>query len=96
MFTATDRLDRVWAPKGDIVCLAPNIERFDAIAALAAIDRDGDIAHILIKHKSVKKEDFTVFLNELAEITGGPSIIFLDNLVVHKTKMVKEAAARNK
>ena len=62
---------------------------------MAAIDRDGDISHILLKHKSVCKDDFVQFLNELAEITGGPSIIFLDNLVVHKTKIVKEAAARN-
>ena len=96
MFTASDRMDRVWAPQGDMVCLAPNIERFEAIAALAAIDRDGDIAHILIKHKSIKKEDFVEFLDELADMTAGPSIIFLDNLVVHKTKIVKETAARNR
>ena len=28
MFTASDRLDRVWAPRGDMVCLTPNVERF--------------------------------------------------------------------
>ena len=95
MYTVNDRLDRVWAPQGDMVCLKPNKDRFDAIAALAAIDREGNVTHSLIKHRSVKKDDFVQFLDELADITQGPSIVFLDNLVVHKTKVVLEAAARN-
>ena len=63
------------------------------MAATAGISHDVGLEFVLLQHDAVKRDDFIEYLTELKDRQGNQKIaFFLDNLAVHHTTEVKEAA----
>ena len=66
-------------------------------AILAGISEDKGLEHYLVCLKSIKTEEYIQFLEKIAEMYPHQKIVlFVDNLIVHKTKLAKEAYERLK
>lgn len=57
---------------------------------IAAVSQDGGLEDYLIYPRSISTPQFIEFINKLSEKFGGQDFsIFMDNLSVHKTKLVQ-------
>ena len=71
--------------------------RMKAQAIVAAISEDVGYEHHLTHIRSISSEQFIRFLEELhRKFKKKPLVIFMDNLMVHKSTEVKEAYLRLK
>jgi transposase len=62
------------------------------MALIAAISEDGGLEAYSIHHRSINSEDFVAFIQILvSKFHGIEFAMFMDNLRVHKTKVVLEA-----
>ena len=69
---------------------------FKCIAVVAATDVQGRVVALLQRDMSIKTSDFVDFLRALrTRMKRQKTYIFLDNLQVHHTHIVKENAFKN-
>lgn len=67
------------------------------MAVTAAIDLDGRVTSYQVTEKSIEVEKFVEFLRGLrAKVTTDEVYVFLDNLRVHHSNVVKDYCNRNK
>jgi hypothetical protein len=62
------------------------------VAVVAAIDLNGDVVGLTLQQKCILKADFMEFLSKVSLRCRGKGTVFLDNLPMHKGKLVKEHA----
>lgn len=96
-FTSNQIRARYWAKAGDASLKIDKAKiGFKCIAVVAAIDVQGRVVALLQRDLSIKTSDFVDFLRALrTRMKKQKTYIFLDNLQVHHTHLVKDNAVKN-
>ena len=91
IFSPQTSLAKSWSAKGT------NIEQLDmrhkikTTAYVAGISEECGLETYLLEPQSINQDSFVKFLKKLRKVNKDqPLVIFMDNLVVHKTKVVTQ------
>lgn len=96
MYTTRLYEQKVWCRRGSTPYIRGQKQiGFRAIALVAAIDRNGAVVEAQLEDSSIRKEHFVAFLDKLKHHEED-TYVFLDNLSVHRSKVVKDFAAANR
>ena len=68
-----------------------NTAKYDGCeAVVAAIDAKQGLVHYMQKKKSIKKEDYEVFLRELVQRCPYKVLVLQDNCSIHRSNLIGE------
>jgi len=91
VFTFNKLGTRAWSSKYQSVTVKDIDFKIRTTAIIAAISEDDGLEALTMHKRSVSTPDFVDFIEHLSKkFNGRPFAIFMDNLRVHKTKIVKE------
>ena len=79
-----------FSAKGKNINVEGNAKSDGCEAVVAAIDSKVGLVHYLQKKRSIKKDDYEIFLRGLASKCNEKLIIFADNCSIHKSKVIAE------
>ena len=95
VFSSAQVTNKVWfGRQRERVVVQKKKAGFKAIAVAAAIDMDGKIAGLHICDHSIDRFSYVKFLEDVHKNNDNKDCIMLvDNLAVHRTKLVRDYAA---
>ena len=97
VFTSNQLCARYWARSGNqpFEVLKHKLG-FEAVAVVAGINVNGKVVAMLTQKRSINAIDFQAFLDQLAkQMKRARTFVFLDNLTLHHTVLVREKAKSN-
>lgn len=95
VFTFNTFTKKAWYSKYENLRVSQDLRSMKAKALVAAISGDSGLVDYDICSESIDANKFIAFLERLKEhFKDRPFCLFMDNLSVHKTKLVKEILER--
>ena len=93
-FSSKTRKEHTWFLAGAEAVVYKRQLHFPVVACVGAIDQHGSLVQLSTFEKSVNKDKFIQFLEELSQkVDLQEALMFLDNLSVHHSLVVKDWAA---
>ena len=84
-----------WLPGNKTIVVDRNSLGFKAVGVVAGINMLGKVVAVHMELNSIDKHSFVIFLKKVRKYNKGrKTYIFLDNLSVHYTDVVKSAAKK--
>jgi len=84
-----------WLPGNKTIVVDRNSLGFKAVGVVAGINMLGKVVAVHMELNAIDKHSFVVFLKKVRKYNKGrKTYIFLDNLTVHYTDVVKSAAKK--
>ena len=89
VFSANTMLKKTWSLNNDNIKIVDMRKKVKTSAVIAGISLDKGLESYLIQNRSIKNEDYIEYLRQLRTLyPNGRLVLFLDNLQVHKSRVV--------